>query len=126
MYNSFKEDRIQKYETILGNIYLNKTLKNIFYNLEPKYFEINHKITTGDTFDKILRNYDINDDEIEKIKKILKKNNNINNLEINQIIKFTIDMSKNSKIINFEFPINKTKKILLEKKESDESFVFEI
>ena len=124
MYNSFKEDRIQKYETILGNIYLNKTLKNIFYNLEPKYFEINHKITTGDTFDKILRNYDINDDEIEKIKKILKKNNNINNLEINQIIKFTIDMSKNSKIINFEFPINKTKKILLEKKESDESFVY--
>ena len=66
-YNYFKQDRIQKYEKILENIYFDKTLKNIFSNLDAKYYNIEHKISAGDTLDKILKTYDIPSDDIKKI-----------------------------------------------------------
>tara|TARA_A100001011_G_scaffold397432_1_gene498356 strand:- start:474 stop:1763 length:1290 start_codon:yes stop_codon:yes gene_type:complete len=123
-YNYFKQDRIQKYEKILENIYFDKTLKNIFSNLDAKYYNIEHKISAGDTLDKILKTYDIPSDDIKKIKKTLEKRNNINNLEINQLIKFTVETGKNLKLLSFEFPVNKTKKIYLEKNLSKGNFEY--
>ncbi len=124
-YNKFKELQIQRYHDLLNNVYLEKTLKNVFDNLEPKYLSIEHKISAGDTFDKILNKYEVTSKEIKKIKTSLKKNN-INDLKINQSIKFTLQVGQDkvNKILNFEFPISRTKKIYLEKKVSGGDFIY--
>ncbi len=114
-YNNYKQIKVKKYDNVLHNIYLKKTLKNIFDKLDPKYQNIEHKIIAGDTFDKILSKYGVPSDEVINLKKILEKKNNINNLDINNSIKFTIVVDKNIEILNFELPINKKKKIFLEK-----------
>ena len=45
---------------IIDNIYFKKTLNEIVNNLEPRYKKYNHKIKSGETFDKILNSYSIN------------------------------------------------------------------
>ena len=113
IYNTNKQTTNDNYINLVNNIYLQKSLKHIIDNLNPKYKNIEHKILKGETFDKILKNYKVPEAEIKKIKKILSKKNNLNNLKSNQIIKFTIDQSENKKIIYFLYPISRTKKIQL-------------
>ena len=74
-YNYKKNLNDEKYNNVISNIYLKKTLNHIIENLEPKYNKIKHKIKSGETFDKILENYYIEKDEITKIKNSLKKKN---------------------------------------------------
>ena len=51
------------------------------------------KLTSGETFDKILENIKLKRSEIIKIKKALKKKINLKSLNINQKFQFTIDQS---------------------------------
>ena len=76
--NYQKKIDTQKYNNLINNIYLKKTLNEIINNLEPKYKTYNHKIKSGETFDKILENYSIDKEEIIAIKENLKKKININ------------------------------------------------
>ena len=59
---------------IIDNIYFQKILNEIVNNLEPRYKKYNHKIKSGETFDKILDSYSINKNEINAIKQSLSKN----------------------------------------------------
>ena len=97
----------------INNIYFQKSIHHILDSLNPRYKNIKHKISNGETFDRILKNYSINNDEIKKIKKTLIKSYNLNNLKTNLDIKFTIDDSNNKRITTFLFPISRTKKIQL-------------
>ena len=72
-FNFKKEIETQTYYNFIDNIYFQKTLKYIVSNLEPKYKKIKHKIKSGETFDKILESYSINNKEILKIKNSLQK-----------------------------------------------------
>jgi len=112
-YNNKKITIGENYKTTINNIYFKKTINHIFNNLSPRYKSINHKISKGETFDKILNNYSVPVGEINKIKKILNKDYNLNNLKTNLIIKFRIDESNNRKITTFLFPISRTEKIQL-------------
>jgi len=112
-YNNKKITIGENYKTTINNIYFKKTIDHIFNNLSPRYKSINHKISKGETFDKILNNYSVPVGEINKIKKILNKDYNLNNLKTNLIIKFRIDESNNRKITTFLFPISRTEKIQL-------------
>ena len=114
LFNYKKNIDNQSFNNLINNIYLNKTLKNIFNNLEPKYKRINHKIKSGETFDKILDLYFIDDSEVSQIKKNLSKNINLNKLNTKQVIKFTVDQSTN-KIKEFIFQISNTEKIYLKR-----------
>tara|TARA_B100001093_G_scaffold490422_1_gene529445 strand:- start:1472 stop:2761 length:1290 start_codon:yes stop_codon:yes gene_type:complete len=114
LFNYKKNIDNQNFNNLINNIYLNKTLNNIFNNLEPKYKRINHKIKSGETFDKILKLYFVNDSEIFQIKKNLSKNIDLNKLNTKQIIKFTVDQS-NNKIKEFIFQISNTEKIYLKR-----------
>ncbi len=114
-YNLHKKRINQNYINLINNIYFKKSLNHIFDNLEPKYINIEHKISSGETFNKILNKYQIPKSEIEKIKKKLFKKSNINNLKTGQVIKFTIDKSKNNIVTTFLFPISRTEKIQLNK-----------
>ena len=112
-YNNEKTLINKNYKDIINNIYFQKTINQIFNNLTPRYKTIAHKISNGETFDKILNNYFIPIEEIEKIKKILNSNYNLNNLKTDLHIRLTIDQSNNKKITSFLFPISRTEKIQL-------------
>ena len=65
-YNQSKKKIIDNYKNTINNIYLKKTLNHIFNNLEPKYKVINHKIVSGETFQSILRQYQVKEEEINQ------------------------------------------------------------
>ena len=113
LYNSNKMLINENYKNVINNIYFQKSINQIFNNLKPRYKSIDHKISSGETFDKILNNYSVPNEEILEIKKKLSLDYDLNNLKTNLNIKFTIDQSNNKKITTFLFPISRTKKIQL-------------
>ena len=112
-YNNYRVLINENYKDVINNIYFQKSVNQIFDDLIPRYKSINHKISTGETFDKILSNYSIPDNEILKIKKNLNSDYNLNNLKTNLNIKLTIDQSNDKMITSFLFPISRTEKIQL-------------
>ena len=115
----------QKYNNFINNIYLKKTLNEIINNLEPRYKIYNHKVKSGETFDKILENYSINKEEVKAVKESLLKKVNINKLNTNQKIKISLDQT-NNKIKEFIFQISNTEKVYLSRKDQDTKFNQEI
>ena len=113
IYNNNKLETNENYKELINNIYFQKSLKQIFDNLKPRYKSVDHKISSGETFDKILNNYSIPSEEILSIKENLNSDFNLSNLKTNLDIKFTIDQSNNKKITSFLFPVSRTEKILL-------------
>ena len=113
IYNEKKVLIDENYKNLINNIYFQKSINQIFDNLVPRYKNIDHKISSGETFDKILNNYSIPNEEINQIKKKLNLDYNINNLKPNLEIKITIDQSNNKKITSFLFPVSRTEKIQL-------------
>ena len=125
-YFNYKQNLNKKiYHNIIDNIYFKKTLNHLVQNLDPKYKKIKHKIKPGETFDKILENYKIDNKEIIKIKNSLKKKVNINKLNTKQTIQFTINKT-NNKIEEFLFQISTTQKILLKRDIENDNFKNEI
>ncbi|WP_415286584.1 peptidoglycan DD-metalloendopeptidase family protein [Candidatus Pelagibacter sp. Uisw_104] len=113
IYNKKKVLINENYKNLINNIYFQKSINQIFDNLVPRYKNIDHKISSGETFDKILNNYSIPHKEINQIKKKLNSDYDINNLKPNLEIKITIDQSNNKKITSFLFPVSRTEKIRL-------------
>ena len=114
LFNYKKNIDNQNFNNLVNNVFLKKTLNHIFNKLEPKYKEVNHKIREGETFDKILKLYSIENKEILLIKKSLSKEINLNKLNTKQIIKFTLDQASNE-IVEFIFQVSNTEKIYLRK-----------
>ena len=118
----------ENYDKFINNTYFKKTLKEIVTNLEPKYKKFSHKIKSGETFDKILNGYSIDEEQVVAIKENLSKKININKLNTNQRIQITINQT-NNKIKEFIFQISNTEKIILSKTNDISKFneeVFEI
>ena len=109
----------------INNIYFKKTLNEIVNNLEPRYKKYNHKIKSGETFDKILSEYSIEKEEIIAIKESLSKKFNINKLKTNQKIEIILDKT-NNKIKEFIFQISNTEKIYLSKENVNKRFNQEV
>ena len=105
----------------INNIYFKKIFNEIVNNLEPRYKKYNHKIKSGETFDKILSEYFIEKEEIIAIKKSLSKKFNINKLDTNQKIEIILDKT-NNKIKEFIFQISNTEKIYLSKNSDELKF----
>ena len=113
IYNNKKILINENYKDVINNIYFQKSVKHFFDNLVPRYKSVEHKISNGETFDKILNIYSIPIEDILEIKKNLNLDGKLNNLKTNLDIKFTIDQLNNKKIISFLFPVSRTEKIQL-------------
>ena len=109
-----KKINSNKFNDLISNTYLKKTLKEIVNNLEPKYKTYIHRIKSGETFDKILNGYSIDKEQIKAIKENLSKKTDINKLNTKQRIQITVDQT-NNKIKEFIFQISNTEKIILSK-----------
>ena len=110
IYNVNKNIINQNYINLINNTYFQKSINHVFDNLKPKFLNIRHKVSKGETFNKILNSYNIPKSEISEITKILSKENKISKLKPNQIITFTINRSENNQITNLLFPVSRTKK----------------
>ena len=121
-YNQSKKKIYQNYKNTLHNVYFKKTINHVFNNLEPKFKKIEHKIQPGETFDSILDGYFVNDKQINEIKKKLLKKVNLNKLNIDQKIKFTLDQSENI-IKEFTFQLSNTEKIYLVRNTKADEFI---
>ena len=120
-YNHSKSKIFNNYKETINNVYLKKTISYIFDSLEPKYKKITHKISEGETFDNILSNYSIEKSEIQKVKKKLSGKVNLNKLNTNQKIQFTLDHSNNL-IKEFIFQISNKEKIFLTRDTENKKF----
>jgi len=124
-HNYSKKRTTNNYKEIIENIYFKKTLNHIFNKFEPRFKKISHRVETGDTFDKILNQYNVNKDEIKIIKNKISNKINLNNLNITQKIVFTIDQTNDS-IKEFMFQISNKEKIILTQDLENENFKEEI
>ena len=108
-------------KNLVNNVYFKKALTNIFNQFDPKYQRINHIVLKGQSLSNILDKYSVSKNELELVKKSLIKKYKVNNLKINDLLKFTIDRS-NQKIIQFSYQVSKTKKIYLTRTKDFKSF----
>ncbi|MGL3827334.1 M23 family metallopeptidase [Candidatus Pelagibacter communis] len=116
-YFNYNQRQIKNnYNNIINNIYFKKTSKYFLDKLEPKFKKIRHQINEGETFDGILNQYQIDEEEIQNLKKKLSEIINLNKLNTNQLIYLTIDQADN-KIKDFIFQISNKEKIYLTKDE---------
>jgi len=124
-FNSKKQAINENYSNFINNVYLQKTLNHIIDNLEPKYKKINHRVKSGETFDKILTSYSINKEEIIIIKNRLSEKINLNKLNTKQLIQISLDQTNNN-IKEFIFQVSNTEKIYLKRNIGDDRFTQEI
>ena len=120
-YNYNKKKILDNYSDLLDNIYFKKSFNQILETLEPRFKKIEHEISVGETFDKILEEYLVEKSEILQIKKELKKKINLDRLNINQKFQFTIDQT-NSLIKEFIFQVSNTEKIYLTREKNTNQF----
>ena len=69
-YFNYNQRQIKNnYNNLINNIYFKKTSKHFLDKLEPKFKKIRHQINEGETFDGILNQYQIDEEEIQNLKK---------------------------------------------------------
>ena len=121
---NFNTKKIEKdYLQIFRNSYFKKTVNYFFTNLKPKFENVEYKIKTGDNLVNILNNLSVNEKEIKKIIKLLKKTEAQNLIE-NQTLKITIENNENFKgISNILIPVSKSRKLEIYKGLKNNEFV---
>ena len=120
-YNYNKQKIINSYGDLLENVYFKKSINHLFNNLEPRFKKIEHFVNVGETFDRIMEQYSVNQFEIKQIKKELSKKIDINRLKLNQKFYFTVDQTSYL-VKEFIFQVSKTEKIYLTRNNFDDKF----
>ena len=123
-FTNFKKKQNFDFQKLLENIYLNKTSTSIIENLDPRYEKIIIEVKSGDNFQKILNQIEIQSSEKQKILKEVLKKKSVSNLLKGQKIIFKIDKRKSKKIIELLVEMSKTKSILYSLNESTDKFQY--
>tara|TARA_B100001027_G_scaffold103797_1_gene71412 strand:+ start:259 stop:1551 length:1293 start_codon:yes stop_codon:yes gene_type:complete len=125
-YHNYTKNKIYKnHKEFIQNIYLKKTINHIFNKLEPRFKKISHKVKEGETFNNILEEYDLSKKDISTINYKISKKVNLNRLNTNQKIYFTIDQTDNS-VKDFAFQISSKERVILTRDLKEGSFNQEI
>ena len=126
IYHNQTKNRINNnYKKIIENFYFKKTVNHFFEKLQPRFKKISHKVREGETFIGILEYYALDSDEISTIKDKINNKVNLNKLNTNQKIHFTIDQTDNS-IQEFIFQISNKERIILTQDTAKRNFKQEI
>ena len=113
-YNYNKKKVLSEYKNLINNIYVKKSINNLFNNFEPKFKKIVHQVSPGETLANILKQYNTSDKDIKEIQNKLSKKFKLKKLKTGQKIQFTIDQKKNL-IKEFILQISNTEKIALQR-----------
>ena len=97
--------------------------KFLLKKIKSPFFDVDYKIKSGDSIQKILKKLNVEDGEIQKLITEYKKYGNPNQLLKGNIINIVISeevQDKKKKIIQFSVPITESTTIEISKDESDE------
>ncbi len=126
IYHNHTKNKINNnYKKVIENFYFKKTVNHFFGKLEPRFKKVSHKVSEGETFTSILDYYSLDKKEISLIKKKINEKVNLNKLNTNQKILFTIDQNDNS-IKEFIFQISNKERIILTQDTKSKNFSQEI
>ena len=116
VYNSQSKKVDNEYIKVLNNTYFKKTINHIFFNLTPRYEQIDYSVKSGQTLKDILKEFSVKDEEIKKIFSILSKNET-KKIRSKQTLNIVLDNTdkNNKKILSLLIPISKTRKIQIVK-----------
>ena len=116
VYNSQSKKVDNEYIKVLRNTYFKNTINHIFFNLTPRYEQIDYSVKSGQTLRDILKEFSVKDEEIKKIFAILSKKET-NKIRSKQILNIVLDNTdkNNKKILSLLIPISKTRKIQIVK-----------
>ncbi len=123
LYNNSREKVHLEYQNLLSNTYFKKSIEKLLTSTKPRYSSIKHTVKNGETLNSILIQYKISKKESSNIIGIFSKKK-IKFLKAGIVLNFVID-NKNNQIIQFIYPLNKSKKIVLDKKDNLEFSVKE-
>ena len=84
IYNQNKQEQSNKIFESLDNIYLKKTIKQITSELKPRYRKIEYISKSGDTYENIIKNIDIDEFEKKNFLKAIKQIKTLKILGVNQ------------------------------------------
>ena len=90
VYNSQSKKVDNEYLKILRNTYFKKTINHIFFNLTPRYEQIDYSVKSGQTLKDILKEFSVKDEEIKKIFAILNKSET-NKIRSKQTLNIILD-----------------------------------
>ena len=123
-FTSFKNNQIFSLQKLIENTYLNKTSNSIIQNLNPRYETIKFKVQPGDSFEKLINQLKIGDNEKNKVLKKVFKKKFVNKLQSNKEIVFKIDNKKPKKVLEFSIEISKTKSVLYSRNIKSDKFTY--
>ncbi len=111
-YNKNIQNQATNFKKILNNIYFNKTLKEITSNLNPRYKLINYIVKSGDTYENIIKQIEIKNNERKIFLNTIKKNKSLKILKTGQKLFFKIDKLQDSILVEFKIETDKKNEIL--------------
>ena len=125
-YTIYLKNKQEEANQIIGgldNIYLKKTVKEITNSLKPRYNTIYYTSKSGDTYENIINNLNINNNEKKNLLKTILEEKSLKLLKINQKFTFKFDYLSKHKIIEFKVETDKKNEVVFSKLNNTDSFV---
>ena len=123
IYKNSKDDQLEQIKSSLDNIYLKKTIEEITNNLKPRYTNFIYISKSGDTYESIINNINLEKDEKKLVLKTILAEKKLKILRINQKFKFKFDNLSDYKITEFRIETDKKNEILFKKSKKENIFV---
>ncbi len=106
----------------LNNIYFQKVITKVTSKLENRFTEIEYIVKAGDTYESIINNIEISNNEKKLFIQTIKKNKKIEILRPKQKIYLKIDKKDYPKILEFIIEVSKKKEIYFVRNFEDKNF----
>ena len=123
IYTTNKEEQSRQIKLSLDNTYLKKTFKEITRNLNPRITISKYTSKSGDTYQSIINNLNIENDEKKVLLNSILKEKSLKILKINQKFTFKYDNLFKQKIIEFKIETDKKNEILFIKDIENKKFL---
>ena len=103
--------QVEQIKSSLDNIYLKKTIESITEGLEPRFTELIYISKSGDTYENIIANLKISNEEKKILLDSILKEKSLKILRVNQKFKFKFDNLSDLKIKEFTIETDKKNEI---------------
>ena len=116
LFNLSREKVNLEYQNLLSNIYFKKSIDKLLSSTLPRYSNIKHTVQSGETLNSILSEYKISKEERINLIDIFSKKK-IKILKVGIVLNILVD-NKDNQIVQFVYPLNKSKKIVITKNDN--------
>jgi len=123
VYRENEKEQSKQIKESLKNIYLQKTIKEITNNLEPRYTTVNYISKSGDTYENIIDNLNIKKNEKKILLNTILREKSLKILKINQKFTFKFDHLSNLKISEFKIETDSKNEVIFYKSINENIFL---